>query len=221
MPYEWIRSLNQYRNIDTQQLLSPDDILEYVQKIIDGETIFGDDLVSQLIGGQISAVEFGDLFKQEVKLAWTQQGILGKGGRSQMDFNDWGWIGRQLRDEYSFIDGFVAVIDNLSEAQIRARAANYFRATRAAYERSYVRAWGIPSLPAYPADGSSICKNGDGCRWIIVQLEGDGNFDCYWTLGSTEHCETCIDRAIEWSPIEVRGGVLGNYRDIKAAHEHH
>lgn len=219
MPYEWVRSKHQYRNSVTKRWVSHDEVLEYVDTIITGGAIQGDQAASLYLSGQLSAADFGVAFKQELKYSWLQQGILGKGGRDQMDFSDWGYIGRQLRDEYELIDGFVVTLDNLSEAQIRARAANYFRASRAAFERGYVRSFGIPDLPAYPADGSSICMNGDGCRWIIIEREGAGNFDCYWTLGATEHCPTCIDRAIEWSPLEVRDGELGRYREIKA-HRH-
>ncbi len=216
MAFVWIRDRNQYRSTTTGRYVSQDDVIAHVESIIDWGSGESGSFVTQFINGAISPADFGSLLKEQLKLSYLQQGILGKGGRDQMDQSDYGWIGHKLRDEYGLIDLFVGDIENLSEAQIRARAAQYFQATRSAYERGYVRAWGMPDLPAYPGDGTSLCVNGCKCRWIIMPLSGEGNFDCHWTLGAADHCATCVDRAIEWSPIQVRGNEIGTHRNIKA-----
>ena len=47
------------------------------------------------------------------------------------------------------------------------------------------------------------------CRWAINILDKQNqDFDCTWTLGVAEHCETCLERASEWVQLEVRNGVL-------------
>lgn len=63
--------------------------------------------------------------------------------------------------------------------------------------------WGIP-LPAMPGDLSSQCGQSDRCSWRIVKLDGRGNWDAYWTLHPAEHCQTCIERARLWNPLQIR-----------------
>jgi hypothetical protein len=46
------------------------------------------------------------------------------------------------------------------------------------------------------------------CAWDIVQLAGDGNYDCTWQISDVEHCQICRQRALDWAPLKVREGVV-------------
>lgn len=63
-------------------------------------------------------------------------------------------------------------------------------------------------LPAWPGDGTTQCKTHCNCSWHIEQLEGVGNADAYWGLGGTDHCQTCLQRSEDWSPLQIRNGEL-------------
>jgi hypothetical protein len=85
------------------------------------------------------------------------------------------------------------------------RAQQYAESVGAAY---WAGATKFLPLPALPRDGTSQCMQGCKCRWEIAELEGDGNADCTWALGAAEHCQTCVERAAQWAPLQIRNGEL-------------
>jgi len=92
------------------------------------------------------------------------------------------------------------------------RAAMYGSAIWAAYQQGKGAKWGEMSkyglhLPAYPADGSAICKTRDRCEWLIEPLNLDeGEYNATWTLGQAEHCVDCLQRAKDWNPLYIWHG---------------
>lgn len=62
-------------------------------------------------------------------------------------------------------------------------------------------------LPAYPRDTTATCGHRCKCRWEIIYLdEQAGDIDAFWYLGVAEHCPECPERALDWSPFQIRGG---------------
>ncbi len=86
-----------------------------------------------------------------------------------------------------------------------ARAQMYADSITNPYWSGKTRGW---ALPAMPGDGTTQCLTHCKCAWEIETLAGDGNADAYWRLGAAEHCQTCTQRAHEWSPLQIRGGEL-------------
>jgi len=66
------------------------------------------------------------------------------------------------------------------------------------------------------ADDHSFCIEGlfahntrDKCRWAIQILSKENqDFNATWKLGIAEHCETCLNRAQNWTQLEIRNGVM-------------
>lgn len=86
------------------------------------------------------------------------------------------------------------------------RAQMYAESIKGPYYRGATK---MLPLPAMPGDGTSQCLTRCLCHWEITELEGDGNADCYWVMGGTEHhCQTCPQRAADWAPLKIRDGVL-------------
>jgi hypothetical protein len=80
----------------------------------------------------------------------------------------------------------------------------YVRSSREAYNRALGRSYGIPegSLPAYPGDGKScLGLTNCGCEWIFE--ENDKEWLATWSLGTTEHCELCIENSEKWNPYVI------------------
>lgn len=113
-----------------------------------------------------------------------------------------------LATQLKFLGKFAVEIQNAAEWQRgwNSRAAMYAKSIRVPYERGHTK---MLPLPAMPGDGSTTCLVNCDCGWDIIQLDGDENYDCHWRLGEVErHCQICKQRAMDWSPLEVRNGVV-------------
>jgi hypothetical protein len=59
-------------------------------------------------------------------------------------------------------------------------------------------------LPAHPGDGTTDCRVNCKCEWrIVVTNVEKKEAAAYWELGNAEHCDTCVTRSKEWSPLYV------------------
>lgn len=112
------------------------------------------------------------------------------------------WVSKQAR----YLESFAVNIETHPKGEEftqkwRNRAASY--ATSIVNPFYSGETWGIP-LPAIPGDMTSQCGQADKCSWHIVKLEGEGNWDATWRLHPAEHCQTCIERARLWRPLQIR-----------------
>lgn len=85
------------------------------------------------------------------------------------------------------------------------RAQMYAQSIKAAYWNAKTLGWPLPDVPG---SGTTQCKVNCGCAWEIDELEGDGNADAYWRRAKDDSCQTCIEREQQWSPLQIRGGVV-------------
>ncbi len=52
---------------------------------------------------------------------------------------------------------------------------------------------------------NSNCK----CRWRIVTLDAaNGDYNAFWEKSPVDNCQTCIERDLQWAPVQIRGGEL-------------
>lgn len=193
---------HRYRDTSTGRFVSEATVRQQLAQYEGARKEIGTQLASQLSSGG-TAKEWLLQMRQELKLTYTAEYMLGRGGRSAMTAADWGKLGSMLRTQYTFLDAFAREVaaGNLSEARIAARARMYFDSATQAYERARTSARGMPDLPAYPGDGSTECKSNCKCSWTIEETKTA--WRCRWTLGPTEHCDTCTTRSAQWSPLIV------------------
>jgi hypothetical protein len=97
------------------------------------------------------------------------------------------------------------------EAQIAARSKMYLNSAREAFERAKARAYGLPTLPAYPGDGQTVCRTNCRCTWRIEELfDDEGNvigWNCYWDMvDDPGTCPDCTANAAKWSPLSIAVG---------------
>ncbi|MEO8608901.1 MAG: hypothetical protein ABI690_13500 [Chloroflexota bacterium] len=207
MPYEFIPSVVRYRDTETGRFVPRATVVRYSELSIIAGSDAAADLAALVSSGQISPADWEQLLRQEIKATFIQEAIVGRGGRASMTPSDWGTVGRALRDQYAYLDGFRQDIEDglLSEAQIRARSHLYFLASKAAFERGQAAAWGI-DLPGYPTV-DTICQTGDKCYWNIRRID-DRTVLASWVRTAAESCATCLQRADDWAELEYVNGVL-------------
>ena len=102
------------------------------------------------------------------------------------------------------------------KATWRVRADMYANSAGASYWDGYIysKAGKFLPVPATPRDGSSQCLNSCLCNLRVVPLGGE-DFDVYWELGKADHCQTCVERAAQWSPLKIRDGVLKEWSEYQ------
>lgn len=114
---------------------------------------------------------------EDLKLSHIRNGILASGGRSLTTFAQYGSIGRLLRDQYSYLDGFSRDIaaGKLTKSQIIQRASLYGASTRAAFHQS-----------------EKIAKGREGF------IEAKRSLD-----PQSHHCDSCLayDTQGKWLPL--------------------
>jgi hypothetical protein len=118
------------------------------------------------------------------------------------------YLGKAVQAQLKYLNNFAVEIQSAESFKPGwlARAALYAQGIGASYWKGKTK---FLPLPAMPRDGTSQCLSNCTCSWEIIELDGDGNYDCHWKLGATErHCQTCPTRARDWAPLKIRNGEL-------------
>ena len=182
--------------------VSHDNVIEwrddYTSQVADISTRLANDLLN----GKINVQQWTLNFREELKTAYINQYRLGRGGTDAMTQADWGRIGRQLRDQYQYMNNFAAQIarGDLTASQIEARMKLYFNSATQMYERGQATSAGL-ILPQYPGDGRTQCRTNCKCQWNISEY--DDRWDCTWKLNPAEHCPDCIGNSQRWNPLVI------------------
>ena len=205
-PWTWEQGLKRYRNTATGQFINARQMVPLRDQFIEAKKGAGIDLAQRLGRGDITLQQWEIEFRQQVKTAFVDEYVLGKGGRNAMTQVDWGRVGAMAKAQYQFAHTFAQDIaaGQLSLAQIEARSALYFDSATQAFERGRAASHGL-TLPEYPADGNQDCGSRCKCAWSIV--EDDTEWRCTWVLDAlAEHCATCSANAARWAPLVLAKG---------------
>ncbi len=174
MPYVWNVAQARYRDTATGRFVSRAVVLALTEQSMATSSDAMQLLGAQVASSQLSANDFGDLFRKEIQGEFIRQYLAGRGGVGVMTQSDWGRLGRMLRDQYEYARGFQSELSGLSEAQILQRAHLYSQAAGAAYHT-----------------GQKVSMLAAGMTKVL------------WVLGDAEHCDDCEQLASQgWMPIE-------------------
>jgi hypothetical protein len=164
-------------------------------------------IMGALEGGQkVDAWQYS--FTNMLAQYHTAAFIVGQDGKVEIGGPAKTWLGNTLEDQLGFLKKWGLEIESDAEFKLgwNARAALYAQGIGQSYWKGATK---MLPLPAMPRDGTSQCLGNCTCSWDIQQLDGEGNYDCYWKLGAAErHCQTCPQRAADWSPLKIRKGEL-------------
>lgn len=174
-----------------------------------------------LLGGGLSLALWTMQMKAEIRQLHLLVAILA-GGNLDADFALRALVERNINRQLFYFNRWVTqlALQTLTADQIDAivrRAWLYGAAVGETYSGALAHALGVPMLPFHPKD-RTLCHVSCRCSWRIVQLEGSGNYDCFWIRGVAEHCPTCNARARAANPLKVRNGRIVNperYQDAR------
>lgn len=171
-------------------------------------------LASDLVNGAISLPEWRNAMRTELYRLHYLYGFAGAGGVDNATRQDLQAIQRNIERQWGYLDRWALDIAQngiRSEQDLLRRARMYGNAAEATLLQTNSLALGLPLLPAYPKDGSTECRTNCACGWHYERLQGNGNWNVYWRLNPAEHCDTCLSRAMQWNPLQVRRGVIQPY----------
>jgi hypothetical protein len=109
--------------------------------------------------------------------------------------------------QLGYLRNFTVEIQNAKEWQAGwdARAESYATSIKVPY---WVGRTKMLPLPAMPAQGTQ-CMGNCKCQWQVNTIdEGAGDYDAYWIRHASDSCQTCVERAGQWNPVQIRGGEL-------------
>ena len=190
--------INRYRD-EKGRFTSQAELWRLSQKSIDSTTSEAREAALNL-----TPTELEDVLRQLIKGETIRQYVLGIGGKDRLTQVDYGVMGGVIADQYRYLTQAMAQYETgeISQAEVARRTAMYINSTREAFERANARARGLPNLEMYPGDGTS-CRGLTSCGCHIEYHWRNGHWEVYWVLGTTEHCELCLDHAAEWSPLII------------------
>jgi hypothetical protein len=216
LPYAWNAKARRWQNAsDGRKFIGPAKLAELRDKFVAGNQAKTAALVQRLAVGDVDRTGFEREMRAHLKSVFAAEYMLARGGEHMMTKSDWGKVGSLCRTQYQYLSDFCAEMGNgtLSLRAIQNRADLYIEAAVQAHERGKAAAWGV-TLPAYPKDGSTICKIGCRCYWRIE--EGDDEWRCTWVKTAHESCETCLQRAQEWNPLIIKKSDARTKTDLDA-----
>lgn len=112
-----------------------------------------------------------------------------------------------VRIQVGYLDNFALEVAGATEFENgwKARARSYANAIKVPYWAGRTKMLPLPALPAEGTQCLTQCK----CKWDIKVIDAkNGDYDGYWKRHASDSCQTCVQRAQEWNPVRIRGGVL-------------
>lgn len=110
--------------------------------------------------------------------------------------------------QIGYLDNFALEIQDADEFEAgwQARAEMYAESIKEPFWAGRTK---LLPLPALPGDGTTQCLTRCKCLWSIDTLDEEaGDHDATWIRNAGDSCQTCVERAKQWNPLKIRGGVL-------------
>lgn len=211
--YDARPSVRRFRDTRTGRFLAASKAIDIRDGFVERRRADAEALTRQLADQSITVQEWERQMTEAIRQLHTAQYALGRGGLNAMTPADWDAAAALVEEQRRYLRDFARDVaaGNLSEAQIAARAKLYYGSSVAAYERGRASAFGV-ALPAYPGDGSTVCKSSCRCYWQLA--EKDDTVEATWKRSASESCSTCKTRAAAWSPLAIARPARGRIAQL-------
>ena len=198
----WNQLTKRYRNSKTKKTISSNTVLRLRDDFVDEMRDFSK-LTDDLVNSRITVQEWLLDMRKRVRDVNSAQYMLARGGRNAMFQTDLDALSEIIKEQYDFLQKFGEEVraGNLSASRIRSRSEMYMETATRSHEQAKAASYDI-ELPAYPADGSQICRARCRCRWEINETKD--TIEAYWILNvAAKHCDTCLSNAAKWAPYTI------------------
>ena len=173
--YRWEGGTARYRDNATGRFVAEATITKHIDHYNDTVVVQNvSKLADRLVGGMELDV-WQRAMSKEIKDAYLVNLQIGRGGKAQTTFADYGRIGGRLRFEYAHINAFAQQIKEgkLSAAQIAARAKQYANGPRTAFFDGVTAAKGEAGLTEErrvlnPAEHCPDCEGYAAVGWVPI-----------------------------------------------------
>jgi hypothetical protein len=135
--YQWESRSRRYRDRLSGKFLSKGAIAQLTQLRIAQVTQDLQQLGNLLLEGKITLRAWQEQFAQSLKILHAQQYLLGVGGQSQIQKEDYLVLARELKNQYKYLRNFAVDLTKgvMTPAQFKVRAAMYAKAAKVSYFR--------------------------------------------------------------------------------------
>ena len=198
----WNQLTKRYRNAKTKKTVTSNTILQLRDDFVDAMRDFSQ-LTDDLVNARITVQEWVFEMRKRVRDVNSAEYMLARGGRNAMFQTDLDALTEIIKEQYGYLQQFGEEVraGNLSASQISARSELYMETSTRAHEQAKAASFDI-ELPAYPADGSQICRARCRCRWEINEKKD--TIEAYWRLNvAAKHCDSCLSNASKWAPYTI------------------
>jgi hypothetical protein len=197
--YSFSRPAARYRDHATGRFVARTRITTLLEQQVDSATRRMGDIVQGLANGEIAPGTAQLLLRDEVRRLSLSNTALGKGGFDRLTAQDYGRVGRQLRDTYQRTASLVRDVQSgrVSLSQALNRVEGYALDARRhffAAERETLRASGRRYEERRTLHARESCRSCIGYAamgWVpafTLPLPGEGNTEC------RSYCRCTIER---------------------------
>lgn len=167
--YGWNPFAGRYVERKTGLFVPFQEVRAELERLVEHAATSVRDLTAQLRARQISLAEWQLGMGREMKLLHAASAAAGRGGWAQMTGSDWGWVGAQLRAQYTYLARFARQIESGTQkldGRLLVRAEQYARAARTTYEQMRLR---TEHLVGKKTQGRRILHARESCAGCIAE----------------------------------------------------
>lgn len=203
----WNPTLARYRDLRTGRIVSTAQVRAAIDLTIDQYKTLARSLAEQLRAGTISLRTWEAEMRVVVKDAQLLGAASASGGWAQLDQRSLGRAGREIRDQYAFLDHFATEImtgDQRLDGTLTNRAVMYVEAGRTGYENereAIERAAGYAEERSvrHVSDSCEGCVREEARGWVAIgELVPIGDRNCL------TRCRCTIERRVSESQSSPR-----------------
>ena len=166
-----------------------------------------ENIMSDLAEGALTAAEWAEKVAAQIAEYYGAAFMAGQTSELITE-EELDKLAKRIQVQLKYLDQFQVEIADAAEfiPGWNARAEMYANGIKTPYWDGVTK---ILPLPAMPGEGTQ-CLTNCRCQWRIDVLDEDGgDYDAYWDWEEeAEHCQTCIERHRQWSPLRIRKGRL-------------
>lgn len=226
--WRWLERSHRYRNRKTGEVINDGKWVDIRDAFTDAMHHPARRLTEQMLDRDINLHEWMRQMAAMIRDTHLAMFMLGCGGYNGISQDGVISLETTLREQFSYLSDFGDEIVHGNRGRLRQhvslytpialrrrgvlnRSTLYIESSTSSAERGRVTTYGrlIGDLPAYPGDGSMVCRTNCRCHWRFnLSPPGGGGsvIHAFWRLirRDRHNCVTCIQYSVQWNPYRLQ-----------------